>query len=53
MKDDAGRSGAGNYKRKTYKYFQEIQLLTDKISNNSTRRNVPRITSKSAAIPII
>ena len=49
----AGKSGARNYNGKAFKYFQEIQFLIDKISNNFTKRNVPRMTSKSAAIPII
>ena len=49
----AGKSGAGSYNGKAFKYFQEIQFLIDKISNNSTKRIVPRMTRQSAAIPII
>ena len=52
-KDDVGRSGSGNYKGEAFTYFQGIQFLIDKITNNSTRRNMPWKNSNTAAIPII
>lgn len=54
---NASRSGAGSYKGKTFKYFQEMQILTDEISSNSTTTSVPRMRglspSLSSALPLL
>ena len=38
---NASRSGAGSYKGKSFKYFQEMQFLAEKYTSNLTTTNVP------------
>ena len=40
--NDAGRSGAGNYEGKVFKYFQEMHFSTYKTLKNSTTTNAPK-----------
>lgn len=51
--NDAGRSGAGNYKGKVFKYFQEMHFSTYKTLKNSTTTNARKKTPKSQAIPVV
>ena len=48
----ASRSGGGSYRIKPFKFYQEMQFLTDKISSNSTTTNLRRITSFQPCISL-